>query len=128
MFQRAKADLLKLGWSCHQLDQCLFLLCSLAGELTRISCVYVDDFFVAGQGAQLDRQMKKLAEFFEWGKWEERDFTLRGCEYKQMNDFSVCITQREFTSGLKMLELPKYSSSTHTECEYCEVATAACNG
>ena len=46
-YLRVRKDLETLGWRCHQLDQCVFLLYD-GNELVGTCGVYVDDFIIAG--------------------------------------------------------------------------------
>ena len=43
-WKRVKHDLESLGWRCHQLDQCLFMLYNEQGALIGLIGVYVDGF------------------------------------------------------------------------------------
>ena len=47
-WHRVKRDMQRLGWRCHQLEQCIFLKYDAEGQLICICGMYVDDFLIAG--------------------------------------------------------------------------------
>ena len=61
-WQRVKRDMERLGWRCHQLDQCIFLkFDSKSGDLVGICGVYVDDFLIGGNWSD-SRYIAKLSK------------------------------------------------------------------
>ena len=109
-YLRVRKDLEALGWRCHQLDQCVFMLYD-GDNLIGICGVYVDDFIIAGSSNNKKWQTAKakLKGLYKWGKWESDSFTLCGVRYRQKRDYSVEMDQQEFTRKLSTTEfhLPK---------------------
>ena len=83
-YRRVRQDLENLGWRCHQLDQCVFLLYE-GQELVGVCGVYVDDFIIAGSqySKKWTQAKEKIRKLYKWGKWEMNSFTLCGVRYHQ---------------------------------------------
>ena len=106
-FKRVRKDLETLGFRCHTLDNCIFLVFD-GDDLVGICGVYVDDFLMAGRQDDPRWQLmrKEVKKLYKFGKWEVGKFTLCGTEYEQRKDFSIKMTQKKYTEDLKPFPLP----------------------
>ena len=69
-WQRVKADMERLGWRCHQLDQCIFLKFAPNGDLIGMCGVYVDDFLLGGNwhDSRYIAEAAKVKALYTFGK------------------------------------------------------------
>ena len=77
-WKRVVRDLAETGWVKHQLDQCTFMFMN-GTELVGLIGVHVGDFLVAGcdDDSVFSDALSKLKGTFQWGTWNEDNFTLR---------------------------------------------------
>lgn len=75
---RVKRDMQRLGWRCHQLEQCIFLKVDAEGCLIGIRGIYVDEFLSAGNWSnpQYCAELKKVKSLCTFGGWDHHRFTL----------------------------------------------------
>ncbi|CAJ1442606.1 unnamed protein product, partial [Effrenium voratum] len=65
------------------------------GESGRL---HVDDFIGGKQGTKVyEKAMEELRNSYQWGKWEDDEFTFAGIKVKQHEDMSITIDQNDYT-------------------------------
>ena len=97
-FEQVVATLGKLGWRQLTADRCVFTMYE-GEELIGICGIHVDDFLIGGleNHPRYIQAKTELEQSFRWGRWDEGSFTFAGCEISQGSDFSIRITQENYT-------------------------------
>ena len=96
--------LVGLRFETSKLDPCLYTVFTADSEAVGIFSTHIDDILGCGAPGVLERTRKYLEHRFGALKVQERTFVHVGMELTQVLDFSVTLTQKEFTSRLQPLE------------------------
>ena len=99
------------GWVQHQLDQCTFMFMN-GTELVGLIGVYVDDFWVAGceDDPVFSAALSKRNGTFQWGTWNEDNFTLTGIEIETLPDGGFHLRQQKIVDQLELMSLSQRRS------------------
>ena len=103
----------EIGWVQHQLDQCTLMFMK-GTELVGLIGVSVDDFLVAGCDDEptFSAALSKLKGTFQWGTWNEDNFTLTGIETETLPDGGLSFATTEIcgSTGSDVPEPTPFSS------------------
>ena len=108
-YRELKLQLLKLGFSVHPLDPCIFLLESTADNgrvLHGILGVHVDDGLCGGD-SKFRAQIAKLQQVLPFGSQKQSAFTFTGIELEQLPDFSIRARQESYLESILPVHIPR---------------------
>ena len=93
-----------LRFETSNLDPCLYAVFTDSDEAAGTFSTHIDDILGCGAPGVLERTRQYLEHRFGALKVQERNFVHVGMELAQLPDFSVALTQEEFTCRLQPLE------------------------
>ena len=93
-----------LRFATSTLDPCLCRVFNGESEAVGVFSSHIDDILGCGAPGVLDRTRHYLEQRFGALKMQENNFVHVGAELAQHADFSVTLTQAEFTSHLQFLD------------------------
>ena len=104
----ADDKLRRRGGIVHPCERCLWVFfddppTKVVGRIGS----HVDDFLIIGDGKDVKWQQirNSLKEMYLWSPWQKGKFTFAGCEISQLQDYSVTVTQAEFSNALQPIEI-----------------------
>jgi len=97
-YEQVVTTLTGLGWRRLTADRCVFTLHE-GEKLNAICGIHVDDFLIGRLENNPTYLQAKTAleQSFRWGPWDEGFSTFAGCEISPGSDFSIRITQENYT-------------------------------
>ena len=96
--------LARLRFETSKLDPCLYTGFTADSEAVGTFSTHIDDILGRGAPGVLERTRKYLERRLGTLKVQERTFVRVGMELAQLPNFSVTLTQKEFTSRLQPME------------------------
>ena len=86
------------------------------GALIGLIGVYVDDFLLAGDPKNHEYRdaRQRVLDLYTWGKWQTSRFTLCGVEFVQKQDFSIQMTQHDFTHDMTTFDCPSHKKQAQS--------------
>ena len=90
--------LLKLGWTKHSLDPCLFLFKDSSNTVVAVLGIHVDDI-IASSISDDPEILTNVEKSFAWGSaWEKNDFVFIGRRIVKAADSTITMSQSHYAS------------------------------
>lgn len=97
-----RSVLLDVGYEQNRHEPSLFGKYAEDGSLVSACCTHVDDLlFCFSPGEEAEETRKKLAQKLNVGKWQTKEFTYTGREYRQLEDKTVEVRMESYIDSLK---------------------------
>ena len=108
----------KRGGITHPCEKCLWIFLSEDRKrvIGRVGA-HVDDFLICGSEKDVEWQKVRnsISTMYSWSPWQKGTFTFAGCEVKQMKDFSIHLTQTEFSIALRTIDIESDKSRSDND-------------
>ena len=95
----------ELGGIQTAADPCVWVFTASNGEHIGIIGAHVDDFLIAGEGAEWEKFLEILLAAFRWTPWEESTFKQCGISVEQQTDGSIIQHQEEYLAAMSEIEI-----------------------
>ena len=112
-----------LGYRRLKMEPCCWVYTEASGAVNSIIHGHVDDFMFGGD-PQCDIHrglMEKIRQKYNWGTWEEAEFTQCGIHVRQLDDFSIEMDQSKSIEELEEIHISRdrarQTSSLTTDAE-----------
>ena len=103
-FTRALSD---IGCHASQLDRCVYLCRGENGTLQGIIALHVDDMLCGGTEWFQEQVLRRLRETFPFKHFKKREGEFLGRNLRQDEDYSVRISQREYSESLECVKISR---------------------
>ena len=78
---------------------------------------HVDDFLICGPDTDIEWQAirQSISKMYSWSPWQTGSFTFAGCEIQQRKNFSISVTQTEFSNALTPVNIEQDKSRSDSD-------------
>ena len=103
-YLKCKNVLISVGCKQSQVDPAMFFKFNKEGKLIGIIISHVDDFLHAGNNNFKESVVKKLAEIFQMGKTEVKQFKYVGFEFDQKEE-GITVSQNDYAKEVTSCDI-----------------------
>lgn len=97
-FLHVRDVMLRLEWSQHSLDPCIFLYKNEQGEVRAVLGIHVDDILASSLDVGL---LDAVEKSFSWGgAWDKNDFVFVGRRIVKQDDGRITISQSHYATDV----------------------------